>query len=532
MQEKRSLSIRFILLALITLVVVIRVSSSLLASWNEPQITNRLQLYQTDLLLNAAELQQPSTATGAPPMGSVLIGAAPLETALKQYREVRSAAETSLQAFQTRLENLNPVSPAPSTVNETSPPDSTGAIAQQDTNAELRQSLQAAVRKQQDLMNQLDVRIGILEATQANVGEAVSTWQEVIARSPDAETTATTALTLLGLWDTPPRILPDTEPALQQSLDGWFRYQALVRLYTLQQRADVLAQVKSEQQAIAQKTLVKLAVVSLLPVFGAIAGLGLLIVVLVQWVIKGPQAVLAQNRTRPWDTPWSWETIWQVLIVGFFFSGQLLVPLLIGILGLGLASMGSAGRALYTLIYYLSMSAVGLLVLYFSLRPYFPLPKEWFQVRWGDRWPLWGAGGYLVALPLMIAVSLLNQALWQGQGGNNPLLEVVLEEGNPFSLGIFFFTASVAAPLFEEILFRGFLLSSLTRHLPVGGAIALSGVIFAIAHLSLSEVLPLSVLGCVLGVVYTRSRNLLAPMLLHSLWNGATLLSLFVLGSG
>jgi hypothetical protein len=100
------------------------------------------------------------------------------------------------------------------------------------------------------------------------------------------------------------------------------------------------------------------------------------------------------------------------------------------------------------------------------------------------------------------------------------------------ALAIFFLTAAVAAPLFEEFLFRGFLLPSLTRYMPVWGAITLSSLFFAIVHLNLSEILPLATLGMVLGVVYTRSRNLLAPMLLHSLWNGGTLLSLFLLGSG
>ncbi|MDA0673643.1 MAG: CPBP family intramembrane metalloprotease, partial [Cyanobacteria bacterium] len=90
---------------------------------------------------------------------------------------------------------------------------------------------------------------------------------------------------------------------------------------------------------------------------------------------------------------------------------------------------------------------------------------------------------------------------------------------------------AIAAPLFEEVLFRGFLLPSLTRYMPVGGAIVLSSFIFAAAHLSLSEVLPLMVLGMVLGVVYTRSRNLLAPMLLHSAWNSVTMIGLFLLGS-
>jgi membrane protease YdiL (CAAX protease family) len=72
----------------------------------------------------------------------------------------------------------------------------------------------------------------------------------------------------------------------------------------------------------------------------------------------------------------------------------------------------------------------------------------------------------------------------------------------------------------------------LTRYLPVWAAIALSSLIFALAHQNLSEVLPLTVLGCVLGFVYTRSKNLLSSMLVHSLWNGGTLLSLFLLGSG
>ncbi|WP_394359056.1 CPBP family glutamic-type intramembrane protease [Leptolyngbya boryana] len=59
----------------------------------------------------------------------------------------------------------------------------------------------------------------------------------------------------------------------------------------------------------------------------------------------------------------------------------------------------------------------------------------------------------------------------------------------------------------------------------------LSGSIFAIVHLSLSEVAPLTVLGIILGFVYTRTQNLMASVLLHALWNSGTLLTLFLLGS-
>ncbi|MGB3560859.1 MAG: CPBP family intramembrane glutamic endopeptidase, partial [Geitlerinemataceae cyanobacterium] len=111
-------------------------------------------------------------------------------------------------------------------------------------------------------------------------------------------------------------------------------------------------------------------------------------------------------------------------------------------------------------------------------------------------------------------------------------LEIALQEQDWIAIACFFLTASIAAPIFEELIFRGFLLPALTAYVPVWGAIALTSLVFAVAHLSLSEVLPLATLGMVLGVVYVRSGNLFASMLLHSVWNAGTLLSLFVLGSG
>jgi uncharacterized protein len=129
-------------------------------------------------------------------------------------------------------------------------------------------------------------------------------------------------------------------------------------------------------------------------------------------------------------------------------------------------------------------------------------------------------------------VSIVNEKIWHGQGGSNPLLQIVLEGKDSNALLLFFITAAIAAPLFEEFLFRGFLLPSLTRYVPVWVAICLSGLLFGVAHLSLSEIIPLTTLGIILGIVYVRTKNLLAPMLLHSLWNSTTLVSLYILGSG
>jgi hypothetical protein len=49
-------NLKRILLSVITLAVVVLLGSNLFASLSEPQISDRLELYQTDLVLRATEL--------------------------------------------------------------------------------------------------------------------------------------------------------------------------------------------------------------------------------------------------------------------------------------------------------------------------------------------------------------------------------------------------------------------------------------------------------------------------------------------
>lgn len=515
-------AIKLLILGALTILVTIPIISTLVGSLNEPQVTSRLQLYQTDLLLQTTEWQggdlvEPEEAAS---FRQALVGQKPLETAIEQYESVREEAEENLARSQTQLEELSPVTPAEGLEPTTSSP---------------RQILRS-IQQLQPLINQLDLRLGILKIETEQRQEALKIWSQIEPgdakdASGSAANSVTTAQVLIGLWSDPAQIAPDAETVIQQNLDGWFRYRALEQLYELQQRQDALAELATVEQTVAQQTFIKLLLIGALPVLGSIAGVGLIIGLAIQWLIKRKQSILAYRSNEQWQVPWNWEIIWQVFVVGFFFVGQFLLPILLGILGINGSQFSGRERAIYSLAYYLLMSAGGILVLYWSIRPYLPLPADWFKFKLFNRWPLWGVGGYLVALPLMIGVSLVNQQIWDGQGGSNPLLQTVLEEGDSVALLVFFLTAAIAAPLFEETLFRGFLLPSLTRYMPVSGAILASSLLFAIAHLSFSEVLPLTTLGMVLGFIYSRSRNLLAPMLLHSLWNSATMISLFILGS-
>jgi membrane protease YdiL (CAAX protease family) len=506
------MTIKRLILVVVTMLAIFNIGFSLWQSWSQPQIQSRLELYQTNLVLQAAERQ---TSSEVVPAQKTLLGNDPTRSAMEAYQELRQSAETSLA----RLKG------SPRQVTEE------GETSSQ------------AIAKLQYLLTELDLRLGLLQVKQKEINQAQSTWQTLIqqiATNPNLGALGTTAGILSGLWSDPPQIYPNAEPQIKQNLDGWFRYYALAKLYQLQQRPDALASLQIEEQEAAERAFNNLAIVGGVPVISGLIGAGILLFLVGQWLVRQKQALLAPDTMTPWTTPWNGEVVWEVMILGFFLVGQIASQLVMPIAILSLQPFFSSdptvlsdrAKAAYSLLQYLLIAAGGLGVLWFAIRSFFPLPQEWFPIKVKFSSLGWGLAGYLAALPLVIVVSLVNQKIWQGQGGSNPILPIVLGNRDGIALLLFFFTATIAAPLFEEILFRGFLLSSLTRYFPMWGAIALSSLIFAIAHLSLSEVLPLATLGMVLGFVYVRSRNLFSSMFLHGLWNSGTLLSLFILGSG
>jgi membrane protease YdiL (CAAX protease family)/prefoldin subunit 5 len=519
---------RLVLIFVLTPIAVLLAVSALFGSWQEPQFQSRLELYQTNIALQAQGWQsEDSGDDNLQGIREAILGEQPLESATKQYQEARQSVQANLDKVNNKLAQLrsqSEITPIPPKPLPEVPPTTK-------TSKQGKQQLQQSLKQLQKLLAELDLRLGILQAQQGQTDTALKTWSELQERSDVNPEFGETAAVLSGLWSNPPRLLQNAQERIQKNLEGWFRSTALVQLYQLQQRQDALLAVKVVQKETAAQAVLKLAVIGTIPTLAALIGLILLILLFAQRLLKGKASLLAQNADIPWSTPWDGETVLQVFIVGFFFMGQIFVPLVISVLPIPRPIVDVRLQAFSVLVSYLLVALGALLVLYFSLKPFFPLPEFWFRFRFQNNWFLWGLGGYCTALPIVVMVSLINQQLWQGQGGSNPLLQLALESQDGVALGIFFFTAAIAAPFFEEILFRGFLLPSLTRYLPVWGSIIISSLLFAIAHLSLSEILPLTALGIVLGVVYTRSRNLLAPMLLHSLWNSGTLLSLFVLGS-
>lgn len=540
------------ILVALTILVSLLMSVALLNSWTEPQVQSQLNLYQSDLILSASEWEVLNQSVqGEAPLRKSFLGENPIKDAAKNYETVRTSAQKELD----RLKQASIQSSQRKTTQQAEP--------NLDVDVNATPVIKSPKNTQSQLIDELDLRLGILYARAGESDKALQTWTD-LANNPKSQTSKTkivpAAQVLQGLWSDPPRLLPNADAVLNKNLKGWFRFQALSKLYSLQQRPDAALALTTAEQNIAQSAFVRLLLVAFLPVLGGLIG----IIILLTWGIRTffksksdrPMEEKASGRDvlllnpdlngvgsaegspsqkhLPGAVLWPKETIWQVMVfwfTAFFGVSYIFAPLVIAVLGLQRAASEAWFQAYFALFSYACLMVVGIGILQISLKPYIPNVLKWLRLKWNGNWISWGLGGYFVALPLVLIISLLNQKLLKDQGGGNPILEVILQGHDTFSIGVLWFLVAVCAPLFEETLFRGFFLTSLTRYMSEWQAIALSGVIFALAHLNLGDVLPLSLLGMVLGTVYWRSRNLLSSMLLHSLWNSGSFIGLLILGS-
>ncbi len=516
-------TLRRIVLSILTCLVLFKLIFSLLATKDRPQIQGKFELYQTNLVLVASEWKPTGEFAELAPFKTSLLGADIFKSSTKQYQTAREDDLRTISTLNNILTDLTQISPDDIQLAD---------LSQANLIKRTIESAKAEIDK-------LDLRIGILQAANHKSAMAIETWNKI---APQSKSRAT-ADALLAIYQQPAHLEADAIDRIKQTIDtnfdGWFRDRVYHQLYTDLGKSVELANLDKIEQASAETAFIKLASIFASRLIFGLGGVGLIIFFALRLVIRLIQKpadvsiadLLLENIQTPWKSPWDWEIVWQVFMVGFFFVGQFLLPFIFSNL-INPSSLTTQGQAIYVFSSYALMSVLGIGVLYLSIKSYLPLSEDWFKFNWKSNWLWWGIGGFLVATPIVIVVSLLNEQIWQGKGGSNPLLQIVLEGKNPIALLLFFLTAAVAAPLFEEFMFRGFLLPSLTRYVPVWAAIGISSLIFGVAHLSLSEIIPLTTLGIILGIVYTRTKNLLASMLLHSLWNSSTLISLFILGSG
>ena len=165
-----------------------------------------------------------------------------------------------------------------------------------------------------------------------------------------------------------------------------------------------------------------------------------------------------------------------------------------------------------------------------------PIFLRLHEVRWRDVFGLrravvfralgWAMAALVVVLPVVLSLNYLSgvalqKAGWQSQ--SQAAVELLMD-APLWPTGIYLgFFAVVLAPVAEEFLFRGVLFPFVKQ---LGRPkLAWLGVsfLFALIHGSTTILIPLFVLALALTWLFEKTGNLLAPIVVHSLFNAANL---------
>jgi len=103
-------------------------------------------------------------------------------------------------------------------------------------------------------------------------------------------------------------------------------------------------------------------------------------------------------------------------------------------------------------------------------------------------------------------------------------VKLLQESKDPVVLGLMVFAAVIAAPICEEVVFRGYFYPVMKKFGGIPLATVCSALVFAAAHGSLTALLPLFLFGGVLVFLYEKTGSLWAPVAAHFCFNGATVL--------
>jgi membrane protease YdiL (CAAX protease family) len=90
-------------------------------------------------------------------------------------------------------------------------------------------------------------------------------------------------------------------------------------------------------------------------------------------------------------------------------------------------------------------------------------------------------------------------------------------------------TIAIAAPLLEEILFRGIILHGLLKNYSAGIAIAFSSLLFALIHGNVAQGLGAFLMGLFMGWIYWKTKSLYIPIILHFVNNTVSCVGMFVM---
>ncbi|ROH98048.1 CPBP family intramembrane glutamic endopeptidase [Chryseobacterium daecheongense] len=133
---------------------------------------------------------------------------------------------------------------------------------------------------------------------------------------------------------------------------------------------------------------------------------------------------------------------------------------------------------------------------------------------------------YLLVFPLMLGMMFIAEFITAQIPTTGPFFGKFYEFFSDLmnqltdDKAVMIMTAVIMAPIFEEIIFRGIIQKGLiNKGVKPWKAILYASIIFGVVHANPWQFVGAVLLGCVLGLVYYKTKSLLLPMLLHGFNN-------------
>jgi len=166
---------------------------------------------------------------------------------------------------------------------------------------------------------------------------------------------------------------------------------------------------------------------------------------------------------------------------------------------------------------------VGMIITLLSVR------KVSLTQAFGLRWTKWREDlpwvglAFLAVLPIVFCVQWLVSLMVAPEAQNQPLLEFWMKSPDVLPRVLVAVMAVVFAPLAEEFIFRGYFYGVAKQFVgPLWAGLAAS-LLFAAIHVHLPAFAGLFLLALALTLVYEISGSIWAPVLMHALFNGLSL---------
>ena len=140
---------------------------------------------------------------------------------------------------------------------------------------------------------------------------------------------------------------------------------------------------------------------------------------------------------------------------------------------------------------------------------------------------------FLGTIPfLMLATAAWHLLLQRVFGMEIELQEAMqlIAQGSLWTKLFFILMAVVAAPLFEELVFRGLLFPYLIKHTGLTGGTLLVSMLFALMHLHTASLVPIFLLSAALCIAYWRTGSLWVSIGMHAIFNATSILALLLMG--